>query len=817
MRPCLLIGLCLLLLTPANAQNPVAAVWNEPGLTSELEPARLLDAVRRLNYVDEAVSTADLLQPAVLDPERVRLLIIPYGPAYPIAGKQVLDNFLRGGGSYLALGGPSFTRPLVEVDGRFVPWDQFGEAVANPEPTAGTTHGPQDDLAVTGDGPWTIAVEDLQGWAYADATLAGLTDAGAGLTFEARGDAATPRLALEVIEDDGSRWKQVVELTSEWQTFALHLSGFSSYATPSRNGAGDGLRPSHATRLSFGFTRGLVGPGPHRVELRNLAIRRAAVPAGRLTAADIPEAVNASARHFFATDADGFERAPWPTCFGALAPADGGWQVTGPAPAAGSPRDWRLLRPNGDPAVGIVTHHAGPYRGSVWAAFGRAAWTDADLNIAPAVLREIAMAPVVSPLDVRPAAEGDGMVATVTLCPRGGPGTTTDTVRLKDGEGRTVASQTVRMERLQPATVSFTLPAAPLQTPQRLQLSFDEFPLLDPPTAALDLRASLRALADFFVAAGADDGKYSGISFIDNRGARTLLGAWRVFGDQRYLETAKAWGRAMVAEQREDGGYRMGYGIGRKGEACYVADGGEIAVGIACLAQACDGAERATFLKSLDAYMAYRDDFRVPTGGIGVGWCLHDYGQRPVVPLDVPTRIYAPERNTYTISCTLAAAYAHARLHDDDPALMQRCDADGDWFMARSKTLWGAGCESFVFGHALSTTPGRRELYREFLQQQAIEPMTAAPRDWWLQGGGRSSFNVQGLVYWLQHVAPDAAVERELRRAVWQVYGVNSPHSIHRLIGRDDLRQEDWIYLCYSGVGLADVVQPMVTMVGFER
>jgi hypothetical protein len=33
----------------------------------------------------------------------------------------------------------------------------------------------------------------------------------------------------------------------------------------------------------------------------------------------------------------------------------------------------------------------------------------------------------------------------------------------------------------------------------------------------------------------------------------------------------------MLREQREDGGYRMGYGITAKGEECYVADGGEIA------------------------------------------------------------------------------------------------------------------------------------------------------------------------------------------------------------------------------------------------
>ena len=821
----LLAGLSLLWLLPLSAQTQVAAVWSDPSLQTEHHPSGLLDWVHRFKYADEAVSTADLLDSEILDPKRVHLLIIPYGPAYPVAGRKVLDDYLRGGGSYLAIGGPSFTRPLVEVDGKFVPWDEFGETVARLQPTGETTHGPDDAMALTGDGPWQLAVDDLQGWAYANVSLAGLTDADAGLTFEAKGDATTPLLALEIVEDDGSRWKQVIELTDDWQSFALHLSGFASYASPERNGPDDGLRPSHATRLSLGFTRGMVGNGPHQVSLRNPAVRRAAVPAGRLKAADLPDAVNSLARHYFSTDADGFARAVWPTCFGTVAKADGGWQVTGPTPQAGhaglfpyhGDPDWRLLRPNDDPAVGIVTHHAGPYLGSDWAAIGRERWTAADRAIAPDMLRELSLAPSASPLRMAPADDGDEMVATVTVTHRGWPGTLKDTVRLKDVAGHEVASQPVELAYREPQTLTFALPATPLQTPVDLQVASDELPMLDAPRASLDVTASLRALADWFVATGADDAKFSGISFIDNRGARTLLGAWRIFGEQQYLDAAIAWGRAMVAEQRPDGGYRMGYGIGRKGEACYVADGGEIAVGIACLAVATDGELSDTFRKSLDSYMGYRESFRVPSGGIGVGWCLHDYGQRPVVPLDEPTRIFAPERNTYTISCTLAAAYAHAHLHGDDPALVARCEADADWFIARSKSLYGAGCESFLFAHALSQTAERRQLYRQFLHEQALVPMSEGGKEWWLLAGGRAAFNVEGLDYWLDRIGPDPMAKRLRRRAAWAIYGDQSPTWIHRLIGRTDLTTEQWIYLCYSGVGLADLVKPSVTMVGFER
>ena len=102
---------------------------------------------------------------------------------------------------------------------------------------------------------------------------------------------------------------------------------------------------------------------------------------------------------------------------------------------------------------------------------------------------------------------------------------------------------------------------------------------LDRTTWRVNVRQTLRDLCDFFVTSGADDGKFSSIYFIDSRAVWTLLAGYEIFADRRYLDTALHWTRVMIAEQRPDGGYRMGYGITRRGEECYVADGGEIASG----------------------------------------------------------------------------------------------------------------------------------------------------------------------------------------------------------------------------------------------
>jgi len=80
----------------------------------------------------------------------------------------------------------------------------------------------------------------------------------------------------------------------------------------------------------------------------------------------------------------------------------------------------------------------------------------------------------------------------------------------------------------------------------------------------------------------------------------------------------------------------MGYGIGTRGESCFVADGGEIALGVARAACYATGEERRRLLASVRAYMGYRDSFRVKGGGVGVGWSATDFSKRPTVRLEKP-------------------------------------------------------------------------------------------------------------------------------------------------------------------------------------
>ena len=52
----------------------------------------------------------------------------------------------------------------------------------------------------------------------------------------------------------------------------------------------------------------------------------------------------------------------------------------------------------------------------------------------------------------------------------------------------------------------------------------------------------------------------------------------------------------------------------------------------------------------------------------------------------------------------------------------------------------------------------------------------------------------------------------QMARAVSAMCAPESPRSMYRLLGRANLRHDEWLYLCYGDVGLADVVEPQVTL-----
>jgi len=720
---------------------------------------------------------------------------------------------------------------------------------------------------------WRFATPNLHAYAYAGIDVPAAVMGAELLIFKAKGDADTPFLCLELQEKDHSRWKYVLPLTSEWTEYRIHTASFLSYASKERGKGYDHFRINKASKLWFGFPTVIVGKGPRGFALANIRFAEAAVPSEVLVRSDFLDLGGALAKRFLGKTIRAERNPVQIQCFNgtrhfaraaALVPSRGQTLVSSPAPIAGpfsgwtvtaeSPRSqktspWQQLFPQPasggrcvpilwaldrwgkrlGPVASLILHDRGPYADSVWAAFGL---EGVDLGLPSNAALRTALANMAKFLrsgivcgDARPAFEAESQRVTMTLrMPVFNRGTSPVRLHAKIALSSGEKSRSYSRQKTLPPGQRSQLILLRVPTKEFNWQSFSASgaisiaaPIVNSQfSLSLDTMKTIRDMGEFFVQQGADDSEFSGISFVDNRGARGLLGAYELTGNERYRRSAVDWGLAMIRKQREDGGYRMGYGITPKGEACYVADGGETALAIASVVNYTGGAQRKQFMNSLRAYMGYRDSFRCPGGGIGVGWCLTDYGRRPTVKLDKPTRIYAPEKNTYTIGCTLAVAYAYARL-TGDPKDERAAEGDAEWLMKRATTLNGAFIEGYMHAHALTTNPKQRRRYEEFIKRAFLDNMLPQTMPWWLRSSGRCAQNLDGLVYCYNRLesptlARDPRVLAKIMEATYAIFSPDSPHSVYKLMSRERLNQAQWIYMCFSYVSLPDVIEPMVTM-----
>jgi len=831
-----------------------------------------VDHENKIDRRERGSHTGQIFEAGILAEEIARLVVLPYGGLYPAASAESLDEFLRHGGSIICVGGAPFSEPVLTKGGTVhritAGTDQAAAVPLTPSWTKGhAAAGVEFQMESVEDGAHArVSVDNFSGYGYIGTTPPKIPFDDAVLCFEARDVAATPRLCVELTARDGSRWKYIVPLSNEWMEHRVHLADFVSYNSPNRSGADDYCQPGEVRILAFGFTAAMVGPGDHAFELRKVRFEEALIDGATVRATPRFARPGCSVKRWFgdpvadehllprisladesrrvvgsllaAADAslpfaESTQKGRWTGTAlraSALSRSSGNSLADALAEASDGPF-LPLLTLNGDVVVGALAPHGeGGYAGSSWAFFtvessdlsGSSLLRDAFVYAAK-LIREGVMLCRLEPEFT--AVEGRAVmtpVLTLRNLSAVERHVSVEALLTSNGVNRNFGVRELAVPPWpQDKTVEVRFDALGLNKFDWqnfvLEAKTDDVPrhaFFGNLRFSLDTAAALKTVCDFLLSYFNEHGRLHGNRFIENRGMRTLLAGYEIFGDEAYRDAAMRWAEEVVmADQREDGGYRMGYGITSKGESCYVADGGEIAVCIARLVSYAEGKQRDALLKSLDNYIAYRESFRVLEGGIGVGWCLHDYGQRPIVPLDEPTRIYAPERNTYTIGCTLAAAYAHARLRDD-PALEERAEKDAEWLMPRTESLNGAFIESYMFAHMFTTNPEQRKRYRSYLRE-AFRDRILASKDkaWWLGGGGRSALNLDGLAYWLHTIDPaDAEMQSMMAMSVCSMFSPEGKHSMLSLIREPTLAHDAWIYICYGSLGLADVVRPMVSM-----
>ena len=234
-----------------------------------------------------------------LSGESLDLVVLADARRVPMAVAQSVVSYLRSRGKLIAVGAPAFGDLLVRGPQGYVSIDRYAEAIyealakqpiqlaaagwfrgaMKPTRKAGIEQEltEETEKARKGRGAvWKIS-SDFEGWDTFVHPLAG----GFGpnrplLTFEARGDANTPQLAIECNEKDGSRWIATVELSPKWRKYVLWPTDFLYWndSPAKRGGPGDRFNPSAATTIHIGLSGSHTPkclPGPHTFWIADLA------------------------------------------------------------------------------------------------------------------------------------------------------------------------------------------------------------------------------------------------------------------------------------------------------------------------------------------------------------------------------------------------------------------------------------------------------------------------------------------------------------------------------------------------------------------
>ena len=865
------------------------AIWKDDvqaeGVTSS--PDRLAALVAEAGASPTFRNGAQLSDPSSFDRTRFDLLVLPYGGAVPRAALDNLAQFLKSAGAVLCIGGPPFVRPVDTV-----PQDRRDR---EPSKLADVEHADATARLPIERGPKTVGqierhrpgasgtqyalrahVSDLADWFYVAVPLKDTGDRRDGvISFWAKGDAYTDKLCLELVEEDGSRWKYFVRLAPGWRQYSVQMERFAVYASPARSALGDRFRPEKAVRLKLGLYRALFeGTRPRtfwidEVERRadlhepeeplsahlaewaaQYAYLRARPPAQALGVVQRLRRVSKAAAITAAPDQH-------------IAPSDlrltrsvAGWEVTpitwlrhGSRWSSGTTRCARhvplltALDANGRPVgtlASLVMHYRGPYRGAALAFFS----IDSEdmLDIAdPALIQTVvrairALTERTFVFDVEPrfAPKQDKLVQTWQICAANlttGPRTLSVNVSPHGQAGartKTIALDAGGVQRLSIDCEGATLDPMQFGVRVRLECRGEVVDELVARATALD---GLSAAGNWILANQKPEGQFSRFYYADTYGARALRVLGKLTGRTAYTDAGLRLADMLVRDQRDDGGWWVGYGP--PGECVFVADDGCIALALVQLAPYVDGHRRQAYLQAARNFIRYRESFRITDevarsleaeygrghkgillGGLGVGYVRTDYfagGRYPKAHREM-------RQFPWTLHCSLAfLGGLHAATEDSSYRAL--AVQDTNWFLARVAEAKDSVTSPYANEAAvwiLDTIddPGIQRRLREELTKCFGQAMAKGRRTWWTSSGGRGALLLPGLVYCSRCLPPSAARQAALLQAVWSLCAESSPLSIQNTIERHPTTTngEAVMYICFSSLGLAELLEPRSTL-----
>lgn len=845
--------------------------------------SRITEVVRQAGCDAAILGIMDLRNSRVFSRKTFDLLILPDDSALPEQAADVVTTFLRQAGSVLMLGAPPSIASVVtaksDAPPSLVADMEGGRAAGSARIHKGI--GSEGALSILDSGAngtgraLELEVRELSDWLYAEWPLADVvTPDHRYLEFYARGDARADRLCIELVEQDGSRWKTFVTLDPTWRGYTIDMRDMARYVGDTEDGRGHRFQPAQAAWLKLGVYRALfddevptkvwfdeiqLSAAPHhpiptrydhaarwREQYRRikatplldaLGLFKDITPLGRI-ATVAPTALQcvfdetvelagpAKAWHLFPDDLSGPGRA-W---------SDDTSQVARYVP---------LLRAlDADESVvgdvaGMLIHHAGEFRGActAWSTLSsHDMLDDSRPGLAEGLTRLVrsltSSAHILraSP-QFHPAPDGIAQTWTVDLLARGRSLPATLELLPLSGEA---ATRGLTLEPGRITTVSVNTPPGAVDLARFgaiLELRVDDRPI-DRMDAVADARQALETTGEWLVDNQHADGNFSRFFYADVYGARALRALSAITGDTRYRDAALRMMDMLVRDQREDGGWWVGYGPPR--DLVFVADNGCIALGLVQMAPYVDADRRKRYLQAARRHIEFRERFRITppvatelretfgpnhpgieVGGLGIGWVLRDYfNDRRLHPEPYMER----RQKVWTLHCSLAFLGGLCAL-EDDPQACELAEQDTAWFLYMIEQ----GRDSVTTGYANETAfwmldtlddPTLTTTLRTLLRDSFIPATTDSEATWWLRSEARQSLMLPGLVYCFRHIDGNDDVRAGLARALWWITSPASPTSLPNVLQRHPSSAQCAVimYAGFSSVGLAELLSPRATM-----
>jgi hypothetical protein len=265
------------LTTSAAPTDRVGVLVDNIAVSRDHQESSLVSQLRQDGFDVTRLSAGDVCDPAQLTASRFFLYIIPNCRTYPAAGLEALNTYIASGGHVLFLGGPFLDdpvwhgpngwmnrqavramkqaakpshRPFPEALLNTVGWQRQCSNPTIPSAWESVPEGPDGGVC------FRYKTERLNGWnGYLSPDMHLYGPRHDLFTFMAKGSERTTQVAVEMQEEDGSRWIAVVDITPQWRRIALEPRDFKYWpdagAGPQRGGSGDQLQPSQARRVNF--------------------------------------------------------------------------------------------------------------------------------------------------------------------------------------------------------------------------------------------------------------------------------------------------------------------------------------------------------------------------------------------------------------------------------------------------------------------------------------------------------------------------------------------------------------------------------------